>query len=139
MVVAVARVRVVQVTRDEVVGVVAVRDGFVAAAGAVSVSLVVRSAGVAGGAGRGVRAADGDGVLVGVVAMHVVQVPIVEVVGVPVVLDGNVSAARAVGVRMLVVRLMGHRGVLCFFRTRGGGESSFSVTCAIPARTRSTT
>jgi hypothetical protein len=54
VVVAVAVVRVVEVAVDEEVGVVAVRDGFVAAPGAVEVGRVVGTAGVSGGAGVGV-------------------------------------------------------------------------------------
>src|SRR5439155_1284652 len=51
VVVAVVAVRVVEVAVDEVVGVVAVRHGLVAAAGAVDVAGRVPAAGVARGAG----------------------------------------------------------------------------------------
>jgi hypothetical protein len=124
VVVTVPSVRVVKVSTDQVVRVVTVRHGFVSAAGTMRVGLVVSAARVARGARRGVLPADAQGVLVGVVAVDGVKMALVQVVGVPVVLDGGVTAAGTVGVRMLVVRRMAHRGDLFFFRTGGVTESS---------------
>ena len=55
MVVAVAVVHVVEVALDQVVGVVAVRDGLMTTAGAVPMGLVVLAAVVRGSAGRRVQ------------------------------------------------------------------------------------
>ena len=85
MVVAVALVLVVQVTVDEVVGVVAVGDRLVPAAGTVHVAGVVAGARVAGVAVIRVGRVDREHVVVNVVAVWVVQVPVVEEVDVPLV------------------------------------------------------
>jgi hypothetical protein len=113
VVVAVPAVRVVQVAVDDVVGVIAVRDRFMAAAGAVRVILPVITTRMGRRAVRRVRATHGELVLVDVVAMRMVQVPVVEVVGVPVVLDLRVAAVRAVlMIVVLVFRvIVAHRRV----------------------------
>ena len=105
VVVAVVAVGVVQVAIDQVIDVVAVRHRFVAAAGAVAVALGVLAAVVAGRAGRGVGAPDRQGVLLDRAAVLVVQVAVVQVVGVAVVLDGRVAAVRPVlmGVAFVVI------------------------------------
>jgi hypothetical protein len=106
VIVAVAAARVVQVAIDQIVRVVAMRNSLVPATGAVLVSRVVSAAAVTGGAVGGVRAADRDGVLVHVVAMGVMEAAVVEIVRVPVVLHGGVTAAVAVLVLVLLVDLV---------------------------------
>jgi hypothetical protein len=106
VIVAVAVVGVVKVPVDDVIGVVAVGDRFVPAVLAVRMGSFVASARVRGRAIRRVRAADAESVLVDVIAVHVVQVPVVEEVLVAVVLDGLVTAIRSVNVLVLVVRLV---------------------------------
>ena len=108
VVVAVIPVRVVQVPIDEVVDVVAVRNGFVPAVRAVDVSLVVPGAGVSGGAVRRVPLADLDHMLIDVVFVDVVQVPVVKVVDVAVVHDGGVPAVGAVHVVVALVFVAVH-------------------------------
>jgi hypothetical protein len=103
VIVTVRAVRVMQVPRHQVVGVVGVRDDLVPAVRAVSVRLVVRPAGVPGRARRWVRPSRDQRALVDVVAVHVVQVAVVEVVGVVAVLDLFVSAARLVPMIMSTV------------------------------------
>jgi hypothetical protein len=105
VVVAVVPVRVVQVPIDQVVGVVAVRDGLVTASGSVPVVGTVAPAIVVGGAVRRVGRIDGELVLVDVLFVRMVQVPVVEVVGVALVPHRRVPAARPVLVR---VRLVGY-------------------------------
>lgn len=102
VVVAVVFVRVVKATLDEVVGVVAVGNGFVSAAGTVGVCAGV----VNGGCGVAVRVfgVDCDRVFVDVVFVGVVQVAVVEVVDVSVVLDRDMSAIGAVSVLVGPVR-----------------------------------
>ena len=107
--------RVVQVAIDEVVNVVAMRHGFVAATGAVDVSRFVAAAVVVRRAGIRVGGADGDAVFMNVVAMRVVQVAVVQVIDVAVVLDGGVAAARAVLVRVVgVVRFVAAAAAVVF-------------------------
>ena len=94
VVIAVVAVRVVQAAIDEKVDVVAVRHGFVAAAGAVHVAWLVT--GARGRAAFGVGVGDGDGVLLHAAFMRVVQMAFLQVVHVAVVADGGVAAAGAV-------------------------------------------
>lgn len=105
MVVTVIPVRVVQMPLHQVIHVIPVRYGFMAAAGAVLVALLVRPALMVRRAVRRIRPTHGDRVLVHVVAMGVVQVPIVQVIRMAVVLDGRMAAARAVLVRVIPVLL----------------------------------
>jgi hypothetical protein len=99
VVVAVALVRMVEASFDEVVDVVSVGDGVVATALAVN----VRPALVGGVAALGVELVDRQRVLVDVIAMRVVEVAVVEEVDVPVVDDLRVPASGAVDVLVGVV------------------------------------
>jgi hypothetical protein len=101
----VVAVRVVEVAFDQVIDVVSVRHGFMAAARPMPMSLVVLAAIVVGSAGGGVGAADGQTVFLNLVAFVVVQVTIVQIVGVAVVLDGRVAAVWPVlmGVAFVVI------------------------------------
>ena len=97
VVVAVAVVRVMEMALDEIVGMVAVRNRLVSAAGAVGV--VVAMLGVVVVVSVRVRAAHFDGVLLdGSIVFLVVEVDVVEIVGVAVVLHCGVFAVRAVDV-----------------------------------------
>lgn len=107
MVVAVVAVVVVQVPVRPVVDVRAVRDGRVAAAGAMLVPLGVDAALVPGLAGIWMGVADRDDVVVDVVAMLVMQVAVVQVVLVPVVQDLVVATAVRVVVAMACVLFAG--------------------------------
>ncbi len=102
VVVAVPVVRMVQVAVHEVVDVIPVRHGLVPTAGAVDVTRLMPVAGVLGRALGGVRVVDGDPVLVAVVAVGMVQVPLVQVVDVTLVTNRDVSAVLAVLVIVLV-------------------------------------
>jgi hypothetical protein len=84
----------VQVPEDHVVDVVAVRDRVVAAVRTVHVVGLVGAARVVGRARRRVGAADVERVVVDVVAVHVVEVPVV--------LDGLVAAADGMPVVAVV-------------------------------------
>ncbi len=112
MIVAVVAVLVMQVTIDEVVRVVTVRDRFVAAVWAV---LVIRGVlrRVVGRASGGVLPVDRERVVVDVIAVDVVEVAVVQIVRVAIVLDSGVAAARSVDVLMVTVRLVrvGHFSV----------------------------
>lgn len=61
--------------------------------------------------GRALRTVPGgalDYVLVNVIAMHVMQMAVVQIVGVAVVLEGDVTAPCPVRVRMLFVCFVSH-------------------------------
>jgi hypothetical protein len=59
-----------------------------------------------GRAGRRVRGVAFQDVLVNVIAVHVMQMTVVQIVGMSVVFEGGVSASRPVRVRMLFVFLV---------------------------------
>ena len=82
-----------QVPADEIVDVIAVGKRFVPAALAMTVGLIMIGAGVTRGARRGIRASGGQHMLVDVVAMDAVQVPVVDVIGVALVLDERSQGA----------------------------------------------
>ena len=115
MVVAVVAVRVVQVAIDEVIDVVAMRYGFVSAAGAVYMSRFVAVAVMIWGADVRVGGADGDAVFIDVVVVRVVQVAVVQVINVAFVFDGGVTAIRAVLVFVVgVVRFVAAAAAVVF-------------------------
>jgi hypothetical protein len=87
-------VRIVQAAGDEVVHVVAVRHGFVAALRPVGVLVLVARSG--GGVVGRVRAAHRYPVLVDVVLVGMVQTAVVQVVDVSFVAKRDVPTARAV-------------------------------------------
>jgi hypothetical protein len=105
VVVAVVPVRVVEMARHEVIGVIGVGHGLVAASRTVHVGRLVGAAVAAGGAAVGVRPRT-EAVLLDVVSMGVVEVAVVELVGVPVVDDRRVPAGGAVAVRVVGMGLM---------------------------------
>lgn len=122
VIVAVIAVRVMQVAIDEIVHVIAVRYGFVSAARAVYVGCVVAAALVVRCACVGIARRHVDHVFVDMVAMRMVQVPIVQVVDVIAVPYTGVPAVRAVGMGMGLVRVMfamRHRGLLVWRRLSG--------------------
>jgi hypothetical protein len=113
VVIAVTLVWMVQVTIDQVVDVVAVRHGFVAAIRAVNVTFFVTVALMVGSALRRVLGTDFQDVLFDGVAGGVVQVTVVQVIYVVAVLNSRVAAVLAVlmGVVFAAVVVM-HKGVL---------------------------
>lgn len=105
MLVVVVAVRCVAVAIVDVVDVVAVGDGDVAAALAVDVASVVLSGDVLGGLA-----------LVPVTLVQAVDVALVDVVGVVAVLESNVAAVSAVGVGVSFVNCVGHDVTPYFWR-----------------------
>ncbi len=96
-------VLVVQASVDQVVDVVAVRHRFVSTAGAMHMTRLVISAAVVGIAAVGVAVGDLDHVLVNVISMRVVKVPVVQVVDVVAVLDGDMAAPGTMRVGVVVM------------------------------------
>lgn len=100
MIVAVVSVRVVQMTGDEIVRVIPVRDCLMAAALTMLVIGRVAAAVAPSRAVVGILVADRDYVLVHMTLVRVVQVAVMQVVDVAVVPDSRVSAVGAVLVRV---------------------------------------
>jgi hypothetical protein len=100
-------VRVMEMAVDEIIDVVAVGYGLVAAAGAVDVGGIMGAAVVLRGAGVGVGRREGDGVFVDVAIVEMVQVAIVKIVDVIAVLDGGMTAARLMLMSMFRMSVAG--------------------------------
>ncbi len=118
VVVAVPLVWVMQVTIHQVVHVVPVRDGFVAAIGAVHMLRIVAFARVPLGAISRVCGAYLELVLVDVTVMRVVQVAVMQKVGMAVMLDGDVAAVVVVLMGVIRVGDVLAHGVLLLVRNR---------------------
>ena len=99
-------VRVMQVAVDQVIDVIAMRDRGVPAPRAVFVSAIVGATIVFWSAARGILAANLQSVLVHVIAVLMVEMRIVEIIGVSVVVHCHMTAAAAVGVWMICMDFM---------------------------------
>ncbi len=119
VIVTVTTARMMKVSVDQIVDVVAMRDGFVAASRAVLMVRFVRCARVIGRARGRIRFGDRQRMFVNMALMHVMQVAIMQVVLVSVVLHALVAAIGPMNVAMIVVRVtvecaMAHMGSLLF-------------------------
>lgn len=123
---------------NQVIDMVAMRNGLVTAVGAMLVRLVMASALVGRGAVGRVLGVDRDLVFLDAILGHVVQMAIVEVIGVTVMLNGGVTAIRSVLVVMVFVMMMVCQDQSPSSLTAGGLTSS-SAACARALETRSTT
>jgi hypothetical protein len=103
VVVAVIAVRVVQVAIDEIVDMIAVRHGFVPAARAMDVVGSMTGAAMVWRAPVGVHVGDLDHVLIDVAVVHVMKMPIMQVVHVIAMAYGCVAAHGAVQMRVIGV------------------------------------
>jgi hypothetical protein len=101
VVVTVIAVRVVKMAGDPMVHMVDVRHIIVAASGPVDMTCAVPTAAMVGGAAVGVLAGHLDQVLVDMTFVRVVEVTVVQVIGVAAVTHGWVATARAVLMRMV--------------------------------------
>lgn len=117
MIVAVIPVRVMQMPIDQIVDVIAMRHRLVAASRAMLVRRVVTCARVRRRAGRRVLRRHLDHMLVDMIAMRMVQMAVVQVVDMPIVPHGRMSAPGPVRMGVICVswiRTVGHfalRGV----------------------------
>jgi len=110
MVVAVAAMSVVEMAIHQVVDVVAVRDRGMTASGGVNMARWMAMTRVIRRASRGIGRINGNLALVDVIAMHGVEVTIVQVVDVVVMLDREVSTVAAMNMVVLGMRhVSGHR------------------------------
>lgn len=137
MVVTVPVMRAVQMPRDEVVHVIAVRDGLMAAVCAVNVTLVVPSTAVRRRAGGGVHRSDFENALIHVPVVGVVEVAVVQIVDVVAVANGGMAAGWAVVVLVVRVGTVSH-DFFCF--PLGDGLTTCgSLACSSAARISSRT
>lgn len=103
VVIAVVAVWMVQMAVHQIVNVIAMRDGGVAAIGAVLVALVVAAASVVGSASGGIGGVYIQAMLFHVVALLMVQMAVVQIIHVALVLDSGVAAARPMNVLVISV------------------------------------
>ena len=103
-------VGMMQVPIHQIVHVVAVRHGLVPASGAMLVACLVGTAPVIGGAVSRVRTADRQLVFIHVVRVGMMEMAIVQVVGMPLVAHGLVTAVCPVHVSVTLVRIARHEG-----------------------------
>ena len=105
MVVAVLSMRVVEMTVDNVVYVVPMRNRFVSAAGTMNMISFVSLTGVLRCTVRWILGTDLKGMLIHMVSVGMVEVTIVEIVGVAVVLNGCMSAVWSVNMTVILMSL----------------------------------
>jgi hypothetical protein len=111
MIVAVRTMGKVQVSADHIVHMISMWNGLVATVRAMPMASLMPFAAMRGGAGRGILAGDRECMLVDVVTVEMVQVAVVQVVGMAVMRDRLVAAACRVTVGMIVMNRVGaHRG-----------------------------
>jgi hypothetical protein len=108
MVVAMAVVLVMKMPTYQVVRMIAVRNSFMAAAGAVTVIDFVISAGVSGSTFCRIGGTHFQLVFVHMIAVHVVHVAIVKKTLVPIMHDSGVAAVTSMLMRVSLVDFMTH-------------------------------
>lgn len=124
MIVAVRSVRVMKVTRDEVVDVIAMRNGIVAAAWSMPVIRAVASAIVLRRAVGRILFPHAQPVLIEMAVVREVQVAVVQIISMPVVHNGCMAAAVAVPMRMTLVHFVWHLAPLMNADSAGRGARS---------------
>ena len=119
MVIAMAVVRMVQMTVHKIIDVVAMWHGFVTAARAVNVACFMAVAVVIRGADIRIDRANGNAVFIHMPLVRVVQMAVVQVINVAIMFNGGVAAVCAVLMRMIGVMWqgagIGHVGIPCIF------------------------
>jgi hypothetical protein len=106
VIVAVVAVRMVQVSVDQIIGVISMRHHFVTAARSVPMSRVVSAAAVLRGAPIGIRFAYFNYMFVNVIFMRIMEMTVVKVVDVAVVPNRDMTAVGSVDMRMIGVNRM---------------------------------
>lgn len=106
MVVAMSAMRMVQMPVDQIVDMVAVRHGLVSAARTMPVVLRMAIAGMVRGAGGRIARVDVQDMLVDMIAVRMMKVTVVKIVYVVAVPYGDMAAAGAMLVWMIVVNLV---------------------------------
>ncbi len=97
VIVAVVTMWMMQVTADKIVRVIPVRNGLMTAIGAMLMACVMVATCMIGRTGVGILARDAHGMFVMMPFMLVVHVTVVQIVGVPLVLNRGMAAIGAMG------------------------------------------
>ena len=97
--------RMMQVALYQVVDMVAMGHPFMAAIRTMNVPFIVTGAVMVSRASVGIRCVHFEHVLIDMIPVHMVQVPVMQVVDVPVMADGLVPAVRPVLVRVVSMLL----------------------------------
>jgi hypothetical protein len=105
VIIAMIAMRMVQATVYEIVDMVTVRHRFMSATWTVLVRATDFRRAL-----HGICSVDGDGMLIHVVLVHMMEVPIMKIVDMAVMPDRSVPAARAMLVGVVVVVLLGAFG-----------------------------
>jgi hypothetical protein len=98
VIVAVSAMREVQVVPHQIVDMVTMENTFMTAIRTVDMSGFVSATVMLWGTTRLICAARRDLVHINMVAVDVIQVPLMQIISMPVMLDGGVAAIRSVGV-----------------------------------------
>jgi hypothetical protein len=107
MIVAMIAVRVMKVPVDQVVHVIAMGHSFMPASRSMYMALVVRAATMPRCATIGIGRWHFNLMFIDVIVMHMVQMPVMQVVDVAFVADGHVTAIGSVNVRMIAMLRIG--------------------------------
>lgn len=124
VVIAMVAMRMVQMSVHEVVDMVAVGHGGMAAAGSVNMTFFVAAALVTGGAAVGVGGVNLHDVFIHVSCVGMVQVAVVEIIDVIVVLNRQVSTTGAVLMVVICVNLAGAHSRNRIWRVESGSRDS---------------
>jgi hypothetical protein len=98
MIVAMVAVRVMKMPFDQVVNVIPMGDSFMPASRSVHMAAVVRAAAVVGCAPVGISLRYFNLMFIDVIAVHMVQMPIMQVINVASVVDGRVTTIGSMNV-----------------------------------------
>lgn len=134
VVVAVVAMLVVKATVDQIVYVIAMGDGFVAAAGAVHVGVIMTEGIPDRMATIRICRADLDDMLINVIAMRVMQMTVVKIIDMIAMLDGGMAAA---GAMLVIVVFMMREIAVCHgysFLTQWCSQA-WSIAFATSAKT----
>jgi hypothetical protein len=137
VIVAMAAVRMMQMSCDEVIHMVAVRHRFVPAIRAVCVVSRVACARVLRGACGWISGTHRHRVFIHVIAVRLVQMAIMQVVHVVAVLDARVAASGSVSVRVSFVNLMFVCHIWLLDLDAAFGRAGVSLACSSALNTSS--
>lgn len=126
-----------QMASDEIVDMIAVRNGFMATSGGMNVSVVVSGALMSGRAISRIRFANFQHTLVRVVFMGMVKVAIVNVIDVITMANRPMTAILTVNVFVIRVRCVAHGFFYfpCVFEDLTGNSSACSRAARMSSRT----
>jgi hypothetical protein len=115
MIIAMPAMNMVQTAIDQPVQVIAMRHGFVPAAGAVDMGT-----GQPGRAAIGIGGGNGHDMFIDMIAVRVMQVAIVQIIDMAIVADGGVATAGAMDMGVIGMNGAGHRAHLSSGRHLNG-------------------